>query len=440
MIVFRYLIAAGSCAALLICSTPAFSAPEEHRNRDYEVAVAKGMFSLETNDLSSAAAFFNKALAAKPGDKAASIGLSAAYSREGNYQNAKNILLKALANDPSDARIRYELGIVMYKLGEPEEAKDFFAAVIEGRAEESLKSAARRYLEIIAGKGAGEKKGLSIGLLGGLQYDSNVILEQDNPAAAQQQRKTDSRAVLSLDGKYRFLQSETTTGDAGYQFYQSLHRNLHDFNIQQHSLTLAATHDLSSSTKAGVKYTFSYTLAGGAHFSTLNETIPFVTVAFTPASLTEFHFICDKGRFMNSTLFPLNAQQSGTDRTVGFLHTIRMGATSSVSLGYDYDAEEANERFWSYQGNKGQLGYQHVMGAYTAMVSASYYDRKYREDIAAGHPQRHDGVQEYSLDVSRSIAKDLSLSLSDLYTVNDSNLPAYTYTRNILGIFVVTRL
>ena len=432
-------VAAVTGLLLVFSASLCFSA-QEHMNRDCEIAVAKGSFALETNDFPSAIIFFKKALASKPGDKAATIGLATTYSRAGNFSDAKKILLQALASDPSDARVRYELGIVMYKLGEPEEAKDFFSAVVEGRADDTLKSAARKYLDIIAGKTRDEKKGLSIGLMGGLQYDSNVILEPDNPSATQPKRKTDWRAVLALDGRYRFLKTEKTTADAGYQFYQSIHRELHDFNVQQHSLKLAATYDLSSTAKAGVKYTFSYALVDGSRFSVLNETIPFVTVSFTPASLTEFHFICDKARYANSSLFPLNAQQSGTDRTGGFLHTIRIGASSSVHIGYDYDAEEANERFWSYQGSKGQVGLQSKIGPYTATVSASYYDRKYRDLFAGYTDKRHDGVQEYSLDVSRSIAKDLDISVSEFYTVNDSNLPIYAYTRNIFGLFLVTRL
>jgi len=424
---------------LLLASSPCFAA-EGHTNRDYEIAAAKGSFALETGDFPSAAISFKKALAIKPGDKAASIGLATAYSRAGNFQDAKGTLLQLLASDPSDARVRYELGIVMDKLGEREEAKDFFTAVIEGRADNTLKSSARRYLDLLAGKAPDEKKKLTIGLMGGLQYDSNVILEPDNPSAGQPERKSDWRAVLSLDGKYRFLKTEKTTADAGYQLYQSAHAKLHDFNIQQHGLNLAATHDLSSTTRAGVKYAFSYALAAGSRFSAVNEIVPFVTTSFTQASVTEFHVIFDTARYTNSDLFPLNAQQSGTDTAGGFLHTLRVGASSSVNIGYDYDSEKANERFWSYQGNKGRVGLQSKIGPYTASVSASYYDRKYVDLLAGYTDKRHDGVQEYSLDVSRSIAKDLDLNLSELYTINDSNLPVYAYTRNILGLFVVTRL
>lgn len=439
MQIAHYRVIASIIFIALFFAVP-FSYAQEHMNRDYETAVTKGAYSLETGDPASAVEQFKEALAVKPGEKEAILGLGIAYSHAGNFAGAKENLLKALAADPRDARVRYELGIVMYRLGEREEAKDFFSAAIEGSSDAALRSAAQKYLDLVEKTGPGDKKNLSLGLLGGLQYDSNVLLEPNNPIAAQGRRKSDWRAVLTLDGAYRFLKSETTAADAGYQFYQSVHRDLHDFNIQQHNLKLAVTHDLSKTAKAGIKYTFGYTLAGGSRFSTSNETIPFVTMGFTPASLTEFHYICEKGRFHNSASFPLNAQQSGTDRTGGLLHTVRLGAAANLSIGYDYDANEANERFWSYRGHKGSLSVQGTRGDYTASLSASYYDRRYREVIAGYTEKRHDGVQEYSAGLSRNMGKDLSLTVSELYTVNDSNLSPYEYTRNILGLFVVTRI
>lgn len=429
----------GLLASLLIaifCTSPAFG--QEHQVREYETAMTKGTFSLETGDFATAMTFFTKALTAKPGDTAAATGLGMAYSGAGNYQKAKETLLKALAKAPSDPRIRYETGVVMYKLGEPEEAKDFFAAVVESRADETLKKAARNYLAIIGAKG--EKKGLSLSLSGGLQYDSNVILEQNNPTTASPQRKSDLRGVLTFDGDYRFLKTDEAAADVGYGFYQSLHRSLTDFNIQQHSLKLSATRDLSSTAKTGLKYTFSYTLVGGHHFSSSNEIIPFITMAFTPKSLTEFHVICRNEQFSDTTLFPVNNQMSGTDLTGGVLHTIRVGAATSLSLAYDFDTNNAKENFWSYQGNRGTIGLQHSMSGYTLSASASYYDQEYRGAPAGFAAKRHDGTQEYSIDVSRSLTKRVALTLSDLYSFHDSNLNPYAYTRNIVGFFAVTRL
>lgn len=429
----------GLLVSLLIsifCTSPAFG--QEHQAREYETAMTKGTFSLETGDFVTAMTFFTKALTVKPADTAAATGLGMAYSGAGNYQKAKEILLKALANAPSDARVRYEIGIVMLKLGESEEARDFFTAVVESHADETLKKAARNYLAIIGAKG--EKKGLSLSVSGGLQYDSNVILEPNNPTTASPQRKSDMNGVLMFDGTYRFLKTEQASADVGYGFYQSLHRSLTDFNIQQHNLKLAATRDLSNTAKIGIKYNYGYTLVGGHHFSNSNEINPFITMIFTPKSVTEFHVIYRNEQFSDTSLFPLNDQMSGTDLTGGVLHTIRVGAATTISLAYDFDANDAKENFWSYQGNRGTIGLQHTMSGYTLTASASYYDQEYRGDFPGFTAKRHDGTQEYSVDLSRPLAKHVALSLSDLYSFHDSNLPTFSYTRNIVGLFAVVRL
>jgi len=420
---------------ILLLSAP--SSARENEIKEFETALAKATLSVENSDYAGAVGLFKQALAVKPGSKEATLGLGIAYSRLGKLPDARTSLQKALSLDPGDARTRYELGVVMYKLGAAEEARDFFTAAAEKTSDETLKTAARNYLTLIAGGGQEGKK-FSLGLSAGLQYDSNVILEPDNPVAATPSRKSDLRAVLTFDGAYRFYKSNTTTADGGYSFYQSVHQRVHDFNVQQHALKLAAVRNLSSTAQTGLKYSFTYSLAGGRRFSETHETIPFVTFQLLPNSLTEFHFIFDNNRYHNTGVFPANAGQSGADRAAGFIHTLRLGAATTLSIGYDFNVNDANERYWSYKGNKGGLGVQGNLGGYTATLGMSYFDQEYRGIGPAA--KRHDGIQEYSAGIARNIGKDLSLTLNDLYTVRDSNYAPYEYTRNIVGFFVVTRL
>jgi hypothetical protein len=107
---------------------------------------------------------------------------------------------------------------------------------------------------------------------------------------------------------------------------------------------------------------------------------------------------------------------------------------------YDYETNDARENAWSYQGNRGAVGLHRTVSGYTVSVAASYYDQRY-EDVLSGYPEkRHDGTQEYSVDLSRSVSKHVGLTLSEAYTIHDSNLPAFAYTRNIVGFFVVAHL
>jgi hypothetical protein len=420
---------------IFLLSSP--SSARENEIKEFETALAKATLSVENSDYAEAIRLFKQALAIKPGNKEAALGLGIACSRSGNFQDARTSLLKALSLDPADARTRYELGVVMYKLGAADEARDFFTAVAEKTTDDALKSAAKKYLEILAG-GKQDTKRFSLGLSLGTQYDTNVILEPDNPVAAAPSRKSDLRGIFTFDGAYRFIQSNTTTADAGYSFYQSIHQRVHDFNLQQHALKLAAVRSLSSTARAGLKYSYTYSLVGGRRFSETHETSPYIAFQLLPKSLTEFHFVYDNNRYYNTSVFPANADQSGADRAAGFVHTLRLGAATTLSVGYDFNVNDADKRYWSYKGNKGSLGMQSILGGYTATLGMSYHDQQYRGIGPAD--KRHDGIQEYSVGISRIIGKELSLMLNDLYTIRDSNYTTFEYTRNIVGFFVVTRL
>jgi tetratricopeptide (TPR) repeat protein len=419
----------------LLFATPAPAG--ENEIKAYETALAKATLAVENSDYQEAVNLFKQALSIKPKDKEAMLGLGIAYSRSGDLQAAKSNLLRTLTVEPDDARALYEIGVVMYKLGSTGEARDFFSAAREKSRDASLKTAAQNYLALMP-EGAGEGKKFSLGLSAGFQYDSNVILEPDNPIAATQEKKSDMRGVLTVDGVYRFFKSNALSADAGYSFYQSVHHRIHDFNVQQHALKLAVTRILSGTAQTGLKYNFTYNLAGGSKFSAVHEVAPYITLQLLPKSLTEFHFIFDNSRYYNTAVFPGNAEQTGADRTMGFIHMLRLSEASTVSAGYDFDVNDANARSWSYRGQKGILGLRSVLGDYTAEVAVSYYDQRFR-DTGPGY-ERHDGTQEYSAGLSRKIGDNLTLTLNDLYTIRDSNISVYEYTRNIVGFFVVTRL
>ena len=425
-------------ALILFIALPASPlSARENEIKEYETALAKATLSLEKNDSAEAIKLFKQAQTIKPGSKEAALGLGIAYSRSGNLQESKASLLKALSIDPADARTRYELGVVMYKLGATEEASDFFTAAAEKTGDDDLKTASRKYLEMIAG-GKKDGKRFSLGLSVGTQYDTNVILEPDNPAGAVQPKKSDIRGVLTMDAAYRFYQSNATTAEGGYSFYQSVHKRIHDFNVQQHALKLAAVRTLSGTSQTGLKYSFTYSLVGNRRFSEVHEAVPFISFQFAPKSITEFHFVFDNNRYYNTPVFPGNADQTSSDRTAGIIHSLRIGSSTVMSIGYDFNVNDANKRYWSYTGHKGSLGFQSTIGSYTATFALSYYDQQYRH-IEPGY-KRHDSVQEYSAGISRGIGKDLVLNLTDLYAIRDSNIAADEYTRNIIGLFLVTRL
>lgn|SRR5574341_62174 len=420
---------------LLLFWSPALG--QEHREKDYETAMTKGTFAIENGDYKAAVEYFQKALDMKPKDKIAALSLGIAWSRAGDLMRAAEALRAALSMDPSDPRIRYELAVVLYKRGETAAAREHFST-IAGAPDEELAAAAKTYLDRIAAREGGKK--LSLNFQAGVQYDSNVILDPKNPVVPAREKKSDSRAVATFDGKYSFLNRDILTATAGYQLYQSVHANIEDFNVQQHSLSLAAHSAFLEKMAVGLTYTFSYTGVGGEHYSTVHQIKPVFEMKFTPQSLTAVHVGYEDRKFYNSVDFPVNTDRVGTNVSAGVTHTFLLTKEIGIALDYTFDTDDADVNVWDSTGHKGSFQLQSDLRIVTAFATAAFTDRKYEETSSAALPKRHDQTQEYGAGLSRDVTKKVRLILSDFYTFNDSNLSQYEYTRNIVGLFAEMRL
>jgi tetratricopeptide (TPR) repeat protein len=416
------------CAMVLLL-LPVILHAQESREKDYEIALTKGQYEIELGNYSAAIPFLAHALTLKPKDQAASLSLGIAYSRSNDSVRAQEVLQLALAKNPSDTRVRYELALVLAKLGQQEEAKVQMAAVAKSN-DPDLSAAAQSFL----GEGGAERtKGFALTLAGGIQYDSNVILEEDDPAGPKA-KKADWRAVLFLNSVYSFLNGTGARAEAGYQFYQSVHHDLSDYNVQQHTGRIAGRLGLSTTASAELEYAFQYSFAGADHYSTAHRFAPRLSVKLSPESLTELHASYELKRFFDSPVFTGLTGKNGTNMAAGVSHTIMLGKKAGIALDYTYDADSADAAYWSYTGNKGTVNALAEWGVYKFFGGISYYDRKYDAIGPGATVKRHDGVQEYSAGVSRKAGRTVTVNLSDQYTMNDSNLAVYQYKRNIISL------
>ncbi len=422
------------CLSLsLLLLMPAALPAQEHRERDFEIALTRGQYEIELGNFAAAAGHLERALAMKPGSRDARLSLGIALARGGELGRAREVLQKAVDADPGDGRARYELALVLAKLGDRGMARDLMARAAELSRNEELRAAAEGFLRDEGRYGPPERPGLRI--TAGMQYDSNVILEQDAPPVPSMERKADWRGVIVAKGTLPFLRTDRRGGEASYQFYQSLHRRLEDYNVQQHAARLSGQADLSAAVRLGLAYSFEYSVVGTEHYSTAHRMEPRLTLGLSSRSLTELRGAYESRRFFNTPLFTNLAEKSGTNAAAGIVHTMKAGPRAAVSLAYTYDRVSADQSYWDYTGHRAAVNGLLEAGSYRVFLGAAYHDRRYGGTPPGAGDRRHDGSQELSAGVSRKIGSALILSLTDTYTFNDSNLATYEYRRNIVGLF-----
>ena len=69
-------------------------------------------------------------------------------------------------------------------------------------------------------------------------------------------------------------------------------------------------------------------------------------------------------------------------------------------------------------------------------ASAEYNKRKYRDDFPGSGESRSDKMQQYSVRLTYLLSKRLAISLTESYTINESNLSIFDYDRSITGLFL----
>jgi len=409
--------------------------------KNYEIALTKGIYAIETGDFGSAVTELERALSIKPDDRDAQLALGVAHARSGDNVKAKEILAVAAEKHPEDARIKYELGVVLYRLGESEKAGEYFIEIgkEESGAGEEMKEASQSYVEILASRQEPEEKTYALHLLGGFQYDSNVVLEATNPVRPAD-RKADWRTILSLDARWNFLNTRAFSGKAQYSLYQSIHNKLNDFNIHQHTVMLSGTWNISEMTHLLMRYKLAYSLAGGDEYSASNAITAAFRIVFTPKVITELEYSHQFNNYFNSDAFIANADRSGDRDIIGISQRVGLGESTGLALSYHYDMDRTDTAYWDYNGHLATIQLNTSYQKMKAFLSASFHDRKYQDTIPGYTDERHDGVQEYSLNIVFPVSKRISITVGEIYVINNSNIEFYDYKRSITGILAVLSL
>ena len=418
-------------AVAVLLLTAAAQGADTNVERDYEIALTKGQYEIELGNFKAAIGFLEKALKLKPGDQEAQVSLGIALARAGDLARARSELQQAADRDPNDGRARYELALVMEKLGDKPGSRAMMTRAAEVTKDNDLRAAARGFLHE-----DGEAGGASLRVAAGMQYDSNVILEQDNPIAPSPDGKSNWRGVIVVNGTLPFWTTASRGGEAGYQFYQSLHLDLEDFNVQQHAVRLGGHAAVGKTARFDLDYAYIHSFVGGEKYSTAHRVAPRLSFTLTSGSTTEVRGTYESKKFFNTPVFTNLTDKDGSNIAVGAVHTMKMGKNTALSIAYTYDQDSTKQTYWDYTGHQVRANAMTEMGDYKVFAGLSYYDRKYDGVPPGAMEKRHDGAQEALIGVSRKAGKRVTVSLSDSYTFNDSNLPQYEYSRNIAGFFV----
>ncbi|NQT91284.1 MAG: tetratricopeptide repeat protein, partial [Lentisphaerae bacterium] len=420
----------GLCITLLLSSVCAFATDEEEKQ--FEIAVAKGVQRINEGKAAEALGFLDRALGLRPEDPEALYYAGLAHMTLQRYEDAETMFLNAVKQG-TFPDVHLELGRLYYRLSRWEGAKEHLSTF----ARESPDDARTREIETTVRACRAATSGLHPFLHVSLGYerDSNVILEPEAPAT-EGEHDSDVRAVIYASGGMKSPERRRYSFELAYGLYQSLHRELGDFDMRHHDIGPDLSVDMTERLAANLAYSFNYASFGREPYSREHVVSTGLKLMGKTAHRTEATCEYHDRRYENSPLFETNAERTGSGTSFGLSHNMRWRKWTWEGYGF-FGADNATEAYWGSQGYR--LGVEVHYRAHPSIfvrLSGSYDRRDYEEAFPSYDEAREDNRWTAGASLSWSLDRSTQLAVVNRYEASNSNLDIFTYNRNTVGMFM----
>ena len=385
------------------------------------------------------------------------LGLTA--YRVGDDGTAQRYLNEATADPELKAAAEYYLGLSLLRQGQTEAARAQMSAAASERPQPEVGKIAERYTAGAEGrKAAGaveaeRKKPWSVFGEVDFQYDSNVNIGPSDESLKVPTNKGDGRAVLAAGGDYTLFDGDIGSARVHYDFYQSIHFRLTEFDLEGHRLQL----DLAS--KPG-RFTYgasgTYDLYFLDYQTFFHEGLftPWITFAEGEPAATQLYYTLRGRSFFRQ---PYDPGRDATDNAVGVRQYLELGSPQRLlGFGYQFDKEDTTSsgpmgRDFQYDGHQLDIGAGFLVGSRTH-VDLGYLFRledyqfpNSRAVVPVLQPdgsivndgfqfRRHDHEHQFAVALAVDLTQNLAATADFIYVNNGSNIAEFDYDREIGSI------
>lgn len=382
----------------------------------------------------------------RPGAVAVRQDLAVAYYHLQRFGQALDLLEQARQAAPENGLILFYKGLCQYRQGNEAEARASLrrAAELEETVRklrlplDSPQELAKRLQEQSRQRDARWQVRLG---LGG-QYDSNIILEPDQPPDAQAiSDQNGFRLALSGGGSFDLWPAASGGLIISYDFFQSLHNDVSDFDLQAHLARLAASWLPSHRLRLGIEGGGGYFLLGGDSYLREIHLMPSLAFAVKPWTSTSFSYR------LSGTNYLLPLFDPARD---GMRHRILVrqyffpfeDSSKQFFVGYGYQREDPDSPLgddFQYGGNQFEAGARLRIGSRT-VLDLSYLHRdndySFANSRSGFREKRRDNLHGVLAQLSRELTPRLVLRFGYRGRFNDSNIDDFQYDRHIASVDV----
>lgn len=386
------------------------------------------------------------------------------------YQQAADAFAATQSSDPDIRQLAgFYRGLSLGILGLSDQAVAELALAQQVQPMSPITGASVRVREALeATPRKAEKKRLNAQVSVGGFYDDNVAINP-NPSAdpfaeALRARPTNSPGFMTtLRADYALYRQGPFETTLTYAYYQTVNTDsgAGTFNIQDHlgGLSTAYRGTVGSVPfELGAQYTYDYMFLGSNGFlsrQSLVFPVVFVPPSFTaPGIGTVQHLSTLLYRHQSKNFFrePADSDfrfapesRDAQNNMIGFLHILRFAQDRFLfRLGYQRDTEASKGTAFTYGGNRFQTGVEVLLPWQQLAVRMDYEihwrDYTYAQTLFADNAgvlsARRDTERDLFVQISKPLADRFSVALQYQRIGNDSNIPVYDYTKNVVTALV----
>jgi len=438
----------------------AFEKARKIRPTDIDVAFQLGTLYFSQKEYDQAEPLLREVYRAEP--KRPNIGYYLGII-EFNKQNFREALSYFRANVPSDDNFAqlaaFYTGVTLARLGALGEAKAQIDQAIRLQPASPLTTPAQRFGEILEKSAAADKR-FRGELRLGVFYDTNVPVVP-NPSgeatakairSGQPRRKSEGELVI-LDLAYAWLRSADWEGTISHKFLQTYNNHLTEFNTQSNTPTLSIVNRGllpgalgSLPYAAGAQLTYDYISLGNRPFTQRWIVTPYVTISENDSNVTTFQYRYQAKDFYHDEDFVQREIRDADNYMVGWTHfLLAEKGRHYAKLGYQYDAEPAEGKNWSYRGHRLLTGFQYTLPWEVRFrYDLDFHWRNYKHrtilPTSAGPlARRRDRQPVHLAGLAKDFLENFTVALEYLYDRGVSNVDLYDYRRHVVTTSVAWR-
>ena len=412
-----------------------------------DAALELGVALIESGRHEEAIEWLERAQSSKDLDPQASLFLGVAQLRTGRNDAAEESLRRAAEGNPElQVSSNYYRGIAAYQDGDWSAAEVYFALVVEANPDSEMGREATEFLAA-----ARARKGERYQLFGavGLEYDSNVRLSPDNDVIKGVEPQgtippgdnADGRLTINAGGSFVPWRNDDVLLSVGYEFFQSLHFHLGEFNLQDHrpgAQIIARAGNL----RFGLAGRYDYYMLQDQNFLQEGTGLPWVTIMEERVGRLELFYRVRRRDFLNDDF----RIRDGTNHAPGLRQVVELGDPDRYfAFGYRFDRDDpkhsdVDSESFGYDGHEvgaeiGWLFPADVRALATYAFRRELYNSQSERPasvVLPRLPQRQDSEHLIVVVASKQLTEHVKATCAYYGDINDSNQEVlFQYDRHI---------